>query len=169
MDGSLALFILAYVLMGIGLIGAVVPLIPGPPLIWVGAFLWALADGFHRVGWLPLILMAVIALVALASDLLATLITGKKAGMSWRTTGAAILGGLAGGIFFSVLPVLGTLAGAILGALLGVVLAEYQQTRDWPRAWHAARVYALAFLVGRLFELVLCLLMLAVFIWNVFF
>jgi uncharacterized protein YqgC (DUF456 family) len=160
--------ILAYVLMGLGLIGAVVPLLPGPVLILGGAVLWAWADGFVRVGWVPLVIMAVLAIPATASDLIATTVTGRRAGLSWRTLGSALIGGLIGGILFSVLPGLGTLLGAILGTLAGVLLAEYRHSHDWPQAWAAVKAYAVGFLVGRLFELVLCLLMLGVFLWSVF-
>lgn len=162
------LAVVAYLLMGLGLIGTVVPLIPGPPLIWGGALLWAWADGFARVGWVTLLLMAILAIPAMMSDLIATTVTGRKAGMGWRTMAGAVIGGILGGIVFSVIPILGTLIGAILGALVGVVLIEYATTRDGRHAWQAAKIYALGFLVGRLFELVLCIVMLAVFLWGVF-
>lgn len=162
------LIILAILLMAVGIIGAVVPLIPGPPLIWVGAFLWAWADDFQRVGWVTLILLALIAVVAMASDLLATALTGIKAGMSWRTIAAAIVGGFVGGLLLSVVPVLGTLLGAVLGAVSGVVLVEYLQRRDWPLAWQAAKVYLVGFVLGRIFELVLCVLMVVVFMVAMF-
>ena len=149
------------------MIGTVVPLLPGPLLIWGGAALWAWADGFTRVGWGTLIILAVLGVLAMLSDLLATVITGRKAGFGWRTIGGAIAGGLAGGILFSVLPVIGTLLGAILGALLGVTLVEYAQSHDWPQAIRAAKVYAVAYLLGRAVELVLCLAMLGIFAWAV--
>lgn len=168
MATSIWWFVLAYVLMGIGLIGAVVPLIPGPPLIWAGAMVWAWADGFARVGWVTLVVLAVLAIIAMASDLIATTVTGRRAGMGWRTIGAAILGGLVGGSLFSVLPVLGTVLGAIAGALLGVMLVEHAQKHDWGLAWQAAKAYAVGFLIGRIAELALCLLMIGIFVVSVF-
>lgn len=161
-------FIVAYVLMGLGLIGAVVPLIPGPLLIWVGAFIWAWVDHFHRVGWAALLILGLLAILAMASDLLATTITGRRAGLGWRTIGGAIAGGIVGGSLLSVLPVFGTILGAIVGALLGVVLMEYTRVNDWKQAMQAARVYAVGFLVGRILELVLCLVMIGVFVWSIF-
>jgi uncharacterized protein YqgC (DUF456 family) len=41
---------LAYVGFGLGVIGVVLPIIPGPALIWLSALLWAWADGFQAVG-----------------------------------------------------------------------------------------------------------------------
>lgn len=153
--------------MGLGLIGAVVPLIPGPPLIWIGALLWAWADGFQRVGWVTLLILAVIAIPALLSDLLVTSLTGRKAGLSWRSIGGAIAGGLIGGIALSWIPAVGTLLGAILGAIIGVVLVEYYTVHDWAQAWRAAKVYLFGFLLARVFEVVLCGLMIVVFIWSI--
>ena len=42
-------FVLAYGLIVFGLVGAVVPVLPGPMLIWLGAFIFAWADGFARL------------------------------------------------------------------------------------------------------------------------
>ncbi len=157
--------ILAYLLIGLGLIGTVVPLLPGSLLIWCGALIWAWSDGFQRVGWGVLAIMAAMAIAGMASDLIATTVMGRKAGMRWRTIGGAMAGGIVGGILLSVLPIIGTVIGAIAGALLGVVLVDYAQHHDWPTAWHAAKVYALSFLVGRLVELALGLAMVGLLIW----
>lgn len=167
-DTHLIWQILAYILMALGLIGTVVPLLPGAPLIWGGALLWAWADGFSRVGWPTLGIMAALAIPALLSDLIVSSITGRRAGMSWRTLGFALLGGVIGGLLLSVIPVIGTLLGAVLGALLAVLLSEYATSRQWPQAWQAVRVYAVSFLLGRLVDLICCLAMIGVFAWSVF-
>ena len=52
--------VLAYIGMAIGLVGTVLPLIPGTILIWLSALLWAWADGFERVGWPTLLVLALL-------------------------------------------------------------------------------------------------------------
>jgi len=155
---------LAVALMLIGLIAAVLPVLPGPVLIWLGALTWAWTGGFKQVGWIVLIVMAVIGVVAMISDLIATSASGKKAGLSWHTTASAIAGGLLGGILLSFLPIIGTIAGAIFGALGGVMFYQYHRTHDWAQARQAAKVYAVGFLMGRLFELGLDVVMVVIFI-----
>ncbi len=106
-----------YVLIVLGLIGAVVPLLPGPLLIWIGAFVWAWGDGFVHVGWPTLIALLLLALFAWASDFLLTMLVGRKAGASWRAIFGAIVGGIVGGILLSgFVPIIGSLVGAILGS-----------------------------------------------------
>jgi len=164
MDSQIIFYILAIILMLIGLIAAVLPVLPGPVLIWLGALTWAWTGGFHRVSWATLIVLAVVGAVAMVSDLIATSSSGKKAGLTWHATAGSITGGLLGGICLSVIPIIGTIGGAILGALLGVMLVQYHRTRDWTQARQAAKVYAAGFLLGRLFELGLDLLMVGIFI-----
>ena len=49
---STLLFLAAYLLMFLGIVGALVPVLPGPLLIWLGVFVWAWADGIRfRIGW----------------------------------------------------------------------------------------------------------------------
>jgi hypothetical protein len=165
LDTHLPFYILAVVFMLVGLIAAVLPILPGPVLIWLGALTWAWAGKFEQVGWTTLIILAVIGVVAMTSDIVASLASGKKAGLSWHFTAAAIAGGLFGGILLSVLPILGTIGGAILGSLCGVMLMQYHRTHDWAQARQAAKVYAVGFLLGRVTELVLDLIMVGVFIF----
>lgn len=140
------------------------PVLPGPVLIWLGALTWAWTGQFQQVSWTVLIILAIIGAVAMVSDLIATSSSGKKAGLTWHATAGSIAGGLLGGILLSFLPILGTIAGAILGALAGVMLVQYTRTKDWTQARSAAKVYATGFLLGRLFELGLDLVMVIIFI-----
>ena len=71
---------LAFVLIAIGLAGSVIPVLPGPMLIWVGAFVWAWADGFTRIGWGTLIVLGLLALIAWGSDIFLTTVMSRRAG-----------------------------------------------------------------------------------------
>ncbi len=78
------LALLAYLLMFVGLIGSVLPLVPGPIFIWLGALLWAANDGFQAVGWPTLLFLGVLTILAWSSDLLLTTLFSRRGGASWK-------------------------------------------------------------------------------------
>lgn len=161
--------LLAYALMLLGLIGAVLPVLPGSLLIWLGALVWAWADGFTRVGWPTLVALGGIVILTWVNDRLLSALATRKAGASWKTIAAALVGGLIGGLVLtSVVPVIGTLAGAALGAFIAIVLAEVLQQRPWQQALRFGTGYCLGALVAAFLNLILCLVMLAIFIWQAF-
>jgi uncharacterized protein YqgC (DUF456 family) len=166
--GLTLLQLLAYVLIGLGLIGSVVPVLPGPFLIWFGAFIWAWDDNFNRVGWPTLIVLGLIALLAWASDLFLTTVISRRSGASWKAIGGAIVGGLIGGILLSGVVVLGTVLGALIGALGGMWLVEYWDKRNSQAAAAAVKAYAAGVLLAALVEMTLALVMLGIFIWQAF-
>lgn len=163
------LMLLAYALMLLGLIGAVLPVLPGSLLIWLGVLVWAWADGFTRVGWPTLVALGGIVILTWVNDRLLSVLATRKAGASWKTIAAALVGGLIGGLVLTgVVPVAGTLAGAALGAFAGIVLAELAQQRPWRQALRFGTGYCLGSLAAIFLSLILCLLMLAIFIWQAF-
>jgi uncharacterized protein YqgC (DUF456 family) len=163
------LFVLAYMLILLGLMGAILPVVPGPLLIWLGVALWAWADGYQAFGWPTLLLLAIIAVLALGSDLLLTTIGSRKAGAGWKSVVGAILFGIVGGVLLSgMLPLVGSLAGTVLGAVFGIILVEYLDKRDWGRALRASRGYLTGYLAANALELLLSLLMIAIFAWQAF-
>ena len=171
MQDSLAagLQALGYALVVLGLIGAVLPVLPGPILIWLGVLLWAWADGFVAVNWWTLGILGLLAALAWASDLFFTTTLSRRAGVSWRAIGGALICGVLGGIFLSGVPVLGTLFGALVGAVAGMLVIERGIKGNWPAAWAAVRAYVVATAVSTGFELVVALLMVGIFLWQVFF
>ncbi len=161
--------VLGYVLIVVGLIGAVVPILPGPMIIWLGALVWAWGDGFDRIGWPTLLILLVLALGAWASDFLLNMLVSRRAGASWQAIAAAIVGGLAGGLLLSgVVPVLGSLVGAVLGALAGTYVVEYAHTRDSGAALTAMRAYVGSMLLASLLEVIIAVVMVSLFAWQAF-
>ena len=126
MTPSLLLAILGLILMGLGLIGVILPLLPGLPVIWVGILLWAWGDNFQQIGWPTLIGLGVLTIAGWGLNLVVTPAISRRAGVSWRAIGGAIVGGFLGGIFLSALPIIGTLFGALIGAIAGMWFVEYR-------------------------------------------
>ena len=165
-SASVALQTLGYALVVLGLIGAVLPLLPGPILIWLGVLVWAWADGFVEVNWWTLGILGLLAAMAWASDLFFTTTLSRRADVTWRAIGGALVCGVLGGILLSGVPILGTLFGALIGALVGMLVIERSIKGEWSAAWSAVRAYALATAVSTGFELVIALLMVGIFLWQ---
>lgn len=164
--------VVGYVLILIGLIGSVVPIVPGPFLIWLGALVWAWADGFARVGWPTVIFLLVLALAAWFSDYALNMAMSRRAGASWKSIGGAIVGGILGGLFLTGLipiPIVGTMVGAAIGAMAGAFFVEYLNTRDVAAAWRALKAYLGSMVLSSLLEIAIALFMVALFAWQAFF
>lgn len=161
--------IAGYVLIILGLIGSVVPILPGPFIIWLGALIWAWGDGFTRIGWPVLTLLFVLAMFAWASDVLINLLVSRKAGASWRAILAAIVGGILGGVLLSgLVPVVGSLVGALVGALAGTFAVEYFNTRSTEAAFNAMRAYVGSMIVASILEVITAVIMVSLFAWQAF-
>jgi hypothetical protein len=148
-------FVLAGVLIVAGLIGSILPVLPGVPLVFAGMLLAAWADGFAHVGAFTLTLLGVLCVLALLVDFVAGLLGARRVGASKYALWGAMIGTLVG-IFFG-LP--GLLFGPFLGALAGELGAG-------SRMDHAAKVGVgtwLGLLFGTLAKIALCFTMLGVF------
>jgi uncharacterized protein len=166
---NFVLYPASYILILLGLIGAVVPVLPGSLLIWLGAFVWASADGFHRVGWPTLVILGVMVVITWGSDLALTTLISRKSGASKKAVLGSIIGGILGGLFLTpIFPVAGTILGALTGSVLGIIAVEYLDRRNLRQAVKAAGGYILGFLASAALQLFLCLTMIAIFLWQAF-
>ena len=148
-------FVLAGILILVGLAGAVVPVLPGVPLVFGGMLLAAWADHFRHIGTITLILLGILAALALLVDFLAGMLGAKRVGASTRALWGASIGMLAG--FFFGLP------GVLLGPFLGAVAGELSAGGRLDRATHVGIGTWIGLLFGTLAKLALCFTMLGVF------
>jgi hypothetical protein len=134
----------------------VLPALPGVPLVFAGLLLAAWAEGFQKVGWFPLTILALLTLVSLAVDFLATSLGAKRVGASWKAMAGAALGTLVG-IFLG-------LPGLILGPFVGAVIGEYIALKDWRQAGKVGLGTWLGLLLGTAAKLALAFTMLGIFV-----
>jgi uncharacterized protein YqgC (DUF456 family) len=155
---------LSLLLMFLGLVGAIIPVLPGPILIFAGAVIFAVGDNFTRIGIPTLIFLGVLTMLAYGSELALTTFFTRRVGATWKTVVGAIVGGLVGGVLGNApVPILGALFGAALGAVIGVLVVERGlNRREWPEALRVSRNYLAGCLVGRLVELTLCIIMITI-------
>lgn len=170
MDTTILYWILIAVMI-VGVIGAVVPVIPGPSLILGSILVWLVVQGFGNVSWTPFIAIFVILILSAGVQVLAGYWGAKQAGASkWGQIGALIGLGLG---FFGLLPALpvgGPLIGILFGPLLGAFIGEFLYRKDLPfaertnLAFKAGVGIVLGSLVGNLIEGLLALLAVIIFV-----
>ena len=177
MDGVEGLLLaLTLVLMVVGLVGSVLPGLPGVTLIFLSALVYATLTDFHSVGAAILVVLFIFAAIAFVADFVATSYGARRFGASnWGTVGGAI-GGIAGALFGLLFLGIGSLFGLILGTIAGVFLGEYlKRTRqgqqgpdstgsDWRRASHAAGGVLVGYLASAVIQGLLGLASVIVFV-----
>ena len=122
--------IIGAILILLGLLGSVLPVLPGPPLSFIGLFLFALIHNFSPPLTPTLIItMAIVTVAVTVADYFIPLIGAKKYGTSkWGIFGS--IGGMIVGAFFSPF-------GILLGALIGAVLVEWMVSKKEKQALKA--------------------------------
>jgi uncharacterized protein len=113
-------YLLAMLLVIVGLAGTVLPAIPGALLVFAGLFVAAWADGFARVGMAGLAIIGILGALSFVADFLAALLGAKRVGASPMALAGATLGTVLG--LFLGLP--GMLLGPFIGAVGGELLAR---------------------------------------------
>ena len=110
--------VLGSILILLGLAGSVLPILPGPPLSFIGLFLLALLKHFSP----PLtptlvIILAIVTILVILMDYIIPLLGAKRYGASkWRVWGSVL--GMVIGIFWSPF-------GMLVGAFVGAVVVEW--------------------------------------------
>jgi uncharacterized protein YqgC (DUF456 family) len=170
--------------MLVGLAGSVLPGLPGVPLIFLSALVYAISTDFEYVGALVIVLLGLFAAIALVADFVATTYGARRFGASnWGTVGGAI-GGITGALVGALFLGIGALFGLILGTIGGVFLGEYFKRRergaasepsvaqaerwDWRRASRAAGGVFVGYVVSAITQGFLGLLSVGLFVWALF-
>ena len=160
MDPKTLYYLIAIACILIGLVGTVLPALPGPPLVFVGMLVAAWADGFSNVPVWVMVLLGVLTLLSLAIDFWATALGAKRVGASRKAILGAMLGTL-GGLFLGPL---GLLLGPFAGALAGELL--HRRSLDKAHLGDAAKIGFgtwLGILLGVVLKLGLAFAMLGLF------
>jgi uncharacterized protein len=148
-------WVLALLLVGIGIAGSVLPALPGVPLVFAGLLLAAWAGGFEQVGAFPLVVLGLLTLLSFVIDLAATAMGAKRVGATRLAVAGAALGTFAG-IFLG-------LPGLILGPFVGAVAGELMSHGRVQQATRAGVATWIGLLFGTLAKLALVFTMLGLF------
>lgn len=157
---ELVLWMLGLAMVVIGLAGAVLPALPGLPLVFGGLWLLAWAGNYADVGAVTLTVLAVLLVIGLALEFIASSIGAKGVGASPQAVAGATLGTFVG-MFFG-------LPGLVIGPFAGAVLGEIRARRSVGQAAKSGIGAWVGLLLGIIAKLVIAFVMVGVFAFNYF-
>jgi len=126
--------LLAFML--VGLLGLVIPILPGLTIIWVAALAYGLVMGFNLTSGILFGVMTVLMLFGSVIDNIFMGASAKQTGASWLAIGVALAAGVIGSL---ILPPFG---GLVL-ALIGLFVVEIIRLRDWRKAADSTKSMAM--------------------------
>jgi len=153
---TIVLWFAAVALIVIGIVGAVVPVVPGATLMFAGMVLGAWIDGFARVPVWVVVILGVLTLLAWVVDFAAGALGAKRVGASGLAIAGATVGTVAG-IFTG-------LWGLLFMPLVGAAIGEYSAQRDLRRAGEVGVATWIGLLLGTAVKIAIVFAMLGIFV-----
>lgn len=154
--------------MAVGLLGTLLPVLPGVELIWLAALVYAAAGKFSTIDPLTFGILTLLGAIGLTVEIWATHLGSKLGGASWRSLLAGLLLGALGFVLGLFLWGVGAFLLGLVGALTGVLLVEYFYRRDWRQVARAGVGWLAGCLVAGVIRLGIGLLMVALFVWKAY-
>jgi hypothetical protein len=155
------IIVICFILIILGLVGVILPFLPGLAFVWLGVLIYAINTGFETISLATIIVFSVVTLLFTVLDLAAPLLGAKK----YKASKFGIMGAFAG-TFLGVL-ILGPV-GIVLGPFLGALAGELLSGKEHSQAFNSAFGTVLGLLFGALLKLVFGLVMFGFFIVSFF-
>ena len=153
---TVVLWMVAVLLIAVGVAGTILPAIPGVTLVFLGMLLGAWIDDFARIPVWLVVVFGVLTAIAWAVDYFAAAAGAKKAGASKLAVIGAISGTVAG-IFTG-------LVGLLFMPLVGAAIGEFIAQRDLRRAGTVGVATWLGLLVGTAVKVAIVFAMIGAFV-----
>jgi len=153
---EILLWILAVILVAVGMAGLIFPVLPGAPVLFAGLVVAAWAEGFEHVSTVTLIVLGAMAVLMYLVDFLASAFGAKRFGASRRAIIGATLGAVVG-IFFGI-------PGILLGPFIGAVIGELTARSDLKTAGRAGIGATVGLALGAAAKLTLAIAMVGIFV-----
>ncbi len=155
MDTSFIFYLIAGLLVAVGVAGVILPALPGLPLVFAGLLLAAWTNDFQRVGWLVLTVLGLLTVLSIIVDVVSSALGAKGVGASRKAMIGAVIGSLAGLVFMPW--------GLLLGPFVGALAGEYLHSRQLGLATKVGVATWLGILIGTALKLGLAVAMLGLF------
>ena len=156
MDWTVLWWILAFLIVLIGLAGVVVPALPGIPIMFAGLMLAAWSTDFEPVGWGTLGVLGALTVLSVMIDFLSAAFGAKQQGASPRAFWGATLGAVVG-LFFG-------LVGIVIGPFIGAVAAEFAAGSGAHQAGRSGYGVWIGLVLGTAAKLAIAFLMLGIYL-----
>jgi uncharacterized protein YqgC (DUF456 family) len=151
-----ALWIIAVLMVLVGIAGTVLPALPGVVLVFAGIVLAAWIDGFTVISGWTVGLLAVLTVIGVAVDYVAQMMSAQRAGATPLGIAGAAAGTIAG-IFTG-------LVGLLFMPLVGAAIGEFIAHRDALRAGKVGLATWIGLLVGAALKLAIVFTMTGIFV-----
>lgn len=156
---EILLIILGALFICAGIVGAFLPIIPGPPLSYIGLIILHFTKG-GLFGWQFLLLWFIISIAVVTLDSLVPAEGARRMGGSKKGIYGALLGGVAGLIFFPP-------AGIIFGPMVGAFIGEFLTGTDSKSALRAAMGSFIGYLISIMIKVSVAVVMAYYFVINI--
>lgn len=144
-EGATQINIVVVALFIVGIVGTIVPVLPGPTIVVLGVVLWAGVVG-SPAGW---VVAGFAILLAIIAGVLKYVIAGRSMKRSGVPNRSIIFGGIGAIVGYFVIP----LVGLIVGFLFGVFATERVRLKENQAAWSSTWVATKAVGFGIMLEL----------------
>lgn len=157
---TILLLVLAFLFILFGILGSILPALPGPPLAWVGLLLFYFIPGVDFSYWLLGITLFFTLVVSILDYIIPAKGTKKFGGSSYGVWGTNI--GLVVGLF---IPPFGFLIGPFVGAFIGEIMYNSNNPKG---ALKAAVGSFVGFLASTFMKVFFCLVLLGILLYQTF-
>ena len=147
---DIVILILAFFMMLIGLIGCIVPGLPGTPIAYIGLWIAQATEKIHFSWQFLLIWGIVVVIISVLDYVVPAWGTKHYGGTKWGVWGSTI--GVFVGLFFGAM-------GVIFGPLVGAVIGELISGKQLNDALKAGWGSFVGILFGTILKLIACGLM----------
>ena len=132
--------VLVALVIAVGLVGIIVPILPGGILVIGAIGVWAFVEN-TTVSW---VVFGIAAALFAGSQVIKYTWPVKRMRAADVRTLVLVVGGIAGVVGFFVIPVIGLLIGFVLGVFAAELSIRGDATRAWASTWHALKGVALS-------------------------
>lgn len=153
---DILLWSVAVLLVIVGVVGTVLPALPGTALVFAGLLMGAWIDDFAHVSVVTLSVLGVLTVIAWIVDYVAGLLGARRAGASREALIGATLGTVAG-IFTG-------LWGLLFMPLVGAAIGEYLTIRNLARASHVGVATWIGMMLGAAVKIAITFAMIGIFV-----
>ncbi|KQW53849.1 hypothetical protein ASC77_02720 [Nocardioides sp. Root1257] len=133
---------IAALLVAVGLVGILVPVLPGSVLVVAGVLVWAWAEG-GAAAWT---VFAVATALVVAGAVVKYVVPGRRLQVAGIPASTQAVGVVLGVVGFFVVPVIGLFLGFVLGIYLAELL-RVGSAQAWPSTVHSLKAVGLSIVV----------------------